>query len=68
MRVVQVVEFVSENPAFDGTMTMTWAITPLDIGSRVEIKADDVPDGITAADHAAGLSSSLEKLAAYLER
>jgi uncharacterized protein YndB with AHSA1/START domain len=68
VRVVQAVEFESENPAFDGTMTMTWAITPLDIGSRVEIKAEDVPDGITSADHAAGLSSSLEQLATYLER
>jgi uncharacterized protein YndB with AHSA1/START domain len=68
-RVVQAVEFASEDPAFDGTMTMTWAITPLDdTGSRVEIKAEDVPDGIAAADHAAGLSSSLEKLATYLER
>lgn len=67
-RVVQAIQFASEDPAFHGTMTMTWEITPLDTGSRVEIRAEDVPDGITAADHAAGLSSSLDKLAAYLER
>jgi hypothetical protein len=31
---------------------------PVDVRSRVDIRADDVPDGINAADHAAGLSSS----------
>jgi uncharacterized protein YndB with AHSA1/START domain len=66
MRVVQQVEFVSEDPAFRGTMTMTWEVTPVDAGSRVDITAVDVPKGIDAADHAAGLSSSLDNLAAYL--
>ena len=68
VRVVQQIEFVSEDPAFHGTMTMTWEVTGVDAGSRVEIRAEDVPDGINAADHAAGLSSSLDNLAAYVER
>jgi hypothetical protein len=55
---------VSEDPASDGTMTMTWEVTPVDARSRVDIRADDVHDGINAADHAAGLSSSLDNLAA----
>jgi hypothetical protein len=33
----------------------------------VEIRADDVPSGITAEDHTAGMASSLANLAAYLE-
>jgi hypothetical protein len=66
--VVQAVEFVSDDPSYAGTMTMTWAITAVDTGTRVEIRADDVPDGISAEDHAAGLASSLANLAAYLER
>ena len=37
-------------------------------GRRVDIVAEDVPDGISAEDHAAGLASSLTKLAAYLQR
>lgn len=37
-------------------------------GTRVEIRADDVPSGISAEDHAEGLASSLANLAAYLER
>ena len=67
VRVVQAVDFVSDDPSYAGTMTMTWEVTPVDTGTRVEIRADDVPDGISAEDHAAGLSSSLENLAAYLQ-
>src|SRR4051794_40950434 len=66
-RVVQAVDFVSDNPAFVGTMTMTWGVRAVDGGTRVEITADDVPDGISANDHAAGLTSSLENLASYME-
>ena len=66
-RVVQVVDFVSDDPAFAGTMTMTWAVRAVDGGTRVEVTADDVPDGIAADDHAAGLTSSLDNLAGYVE-
>ena len=34
----------------------------------VDIVAEDVPDGISSADHAAGLASSLTNLAAYVEQ
>jgi uncharacterized protein YndB with AHSA1/START domain len=67
-RVVQAVDFVSDDSAFAGTMTMTWQVTAEPDGARVEIRADDVPAGISAEDHAAGLTASLANLAAYLER
>ncbi len=67
-RVVQAVDFVSDDPAYAGTMIMTWEITAADAGTRVNVVAEDVPDGISAADHAAGLASSLANLAAYVER
>lgn len=66
-RVVQAVDFVSDDPAFAGTMLMTWAVHAVDDGTRVEFIADDVPTGISADDHAAGMASSLENLAQYLE-
>ena len=66
-RVVQAVDFVAEDPAFAGTMTMTWTVEPTEHGTRVEIVADDVPDGITAEDHAAGMASSLDNLARHVE-
>jgi uncharacterized protein YndB with AHSA1/START domain len=68
VRVVQAVEFVSDDPAFDGTMSMTWEVTAVDEGTRVEITAADVPDGISAEGHAVGLESSLDNLAMYVQR
>jgi uncharacterized protein YndB with AHSA1/START domain len=67
-RVVMAVDFVSDDPAYAGTMTMTWEVTAVDTGTRVDIRADDVPVGIRSEDHAAGLASSLANLAAYVER
>lgn len=66
-RVVQEVDFVSEDLSFAGTMVMTWSVTAAGDGTRVDIVADRVPDGITAEDHAAGMASSLENLAAHVE-
>ena len=66
-RVVQEVDFVSDDPAFAGTMRMTWCVRPSDVGTCVEFIAEHVPDGISAEDHAVGMASSLENLAAYLE-
>lgn len=65
-RVVQAVDFVSDDPAFAGTMTMTWSVEPAGSGTQVEFRADHVPPGISAEAHAAGLASSLQNLAAYL--
>jgi uncharacterized protein YndB with AHSA1/START domain len=67
-RVIHAVDFVSDDPAYAGTMTMTWELTAVEAGTRVDIIAEDIPDGISAADHAAGLTSSLAKLAAHLEQ
>jgi len=67
-RVVQAVDFVSDDPAYAGTMIMNWEVSAAGAGTRVSIVAEDVPDGISAEDHAAGIASSLAKLAAYLEQ
>jgi len=66
-RVVQAVDFVADDPAFAGTMTMTWNLDASNEGTRVEVTAEDVPDGIAAEDHAAGMTSSLDNLARYVE-
>jgi uncharacterized protein YndB with AHSA1/START domain len=65
-RVVQAIDFTSDAPSFAGTMTMTWSVTTVPGGTRVDMRADDVPPGISAEDHAAGMSSSLANLADYL--
>ncbi len=65
-RVVYTVDFVSTDAGFAGTMTMSWQLTPVDGATRVDITAEDVPDAISAADHAAGMASSLDNLAVFL--
>ena len=67
VRIVQEVDFVSDDPAFAGTMIMTWEVVAAEGGTRVDITAADVPDGISADDHAVGLASSLANLATYVE-
>jgi uncharacterized protein YndB with AHSA1/START domain len=65
-RIVEAVDFVAEDPAFAGTMTLTWELAGDDAETRVEIRAEGVPEGISAEDHAVGLAQSLENLAAYV--
>ncbi|MGH9084034.1 MAG: SRPBCC family protein [Acidimicrobiales bacterium] len=67
VRVAQQIDFESDDPSFAGTMTMTWDLSSVDGGTLVEITADDVPDGISAEDHAVGMASSLANLAAHLQ-
>ena len=66
-RVVEAVDFVSDDPSLAGTMTMTWALAEVPGGTYVSVTATGVPDGVGREDHAAGLRSSLDNLAAYLE-
>lgn len=66
-RVVQQFAFSSPDPAFAGTMTMTWTLAPHDDGTRLVVTAEDVPAGIAPQDHEAGMASSLANLAALLE-
>jgi uncharacterized protein YndB with AHSA1/START domain len=66
-RVVQTAVFEADDPAFAGTMTMTWSLEPAGDGTEVTVTATDVPAGIDQAQHEAGIASSLANLAAYLE-
>jgi uncharacterized protein YndB with AHSA1/START domain len=65
-RVVEEAEFVSEDLAFAGTMTMTWSLEPDHGGTRVTITATGVPDGISSTDHQEAFASTLRNLDAYL--
>lgn len=62
--IVQAGTFESDDPAFAGTMTMTWRLEDTADGTRVTITAENVPAGISKEDHDAGLASSLANLAA----
>lgn len=64
--VVQAVDFESADPAFAGTMTMTWEVQPDAGGTRITLRAEDVPAGISERDHLDGFGSSLDQLEEYL--
>ncbi|HET8729337.1 MAG TPA: SRPBCC family protein [Alphaproteobacteria bacterium] len=66
-RVVQAIEFESDDPAFAGAMTMTWSLAAVPEGTEVTILCENVPEGIRPEDHDAGLRSTLENLAAFTE-
>lgn len=65
-QVVTAADFSSPDPALAGTMTMTWSLRAVAGGTEVSLVADDVPDGISASDHAVGMASSLDQLAAFV--
>jgi len=64
--IVQTAVFDAEDPAFAGTMRMTWSFEPAEGGTRVAITCEDVPQGIRKQDHLQGLKSSLANLASYV--
>ncbi|CCE08949.1 conserved hypothetical protein [Bradyrhizobium sp. STM 3843] len=65
--IVQAVDFVSDRPEFAGTMTMTWALSAAADGTLVSLLAENVPVGISRADHELGMASTLENLARHVE-
>jgi uncharacterized protein YndB with AHSA1/START domain len=65
-KIVEAVDFVADDPAFAGTMTLTWSLRPAGGGADVTVTAADVPSGISQKDHEEGLASSLENLARFL--
>ena len=67
VRVVHEVDFESDDPSFGGTMTMTWELTVVEGGTRVDLIAEGVPEGISAEDHAEGLAASLANLSSSVE-
>ena len=67
-RITQSVEFESGDPAFAEEMMITWSIEPTPEGAMVRVTAADVPSGISKEDHDAGLRSSLDNLARFVDR
>lgn len=67
-RIEQDVTFDSKDPRFAGVMKMTWSFQPVAEGTDVTVEASNVPHGITPEDHHAGLTSTLENLARFVEQ
>jgi uncharacterized protein YndB with AHSA1/START domain len=66
-RVVELVRFDADHPAFHGEMRLTTRFAPVADGTRVTMTAEHVPVGIGKSDHEAGIAASLRKLALLTE-
>lgn len=66
-RVVEVLEFETEDPALLGTMTMTTTLTDVDGGTEVLVVHEGIPDSIPAADNETGTRMALANLARLVE-
>ena len=65
--IAQTVTFDSDDTAFAGEMKITWTFMPVPEGTRVDVRCENVPKGISPEDHAVGLASSLANLAKFCE-
>lgn len=66
VRLAWVTSFAGATDEHAGEMTMEWTLAAIDDGTRVTVEARDVPPGISAEDHAAGMSASLRQLARHV--
>lgn len=66
-KIVEIVTFESDDPAFAGELKFTTTLTAVASGTEVDVKAENVPAGITREDHQAGMDSSLQNLAEFTE-
>lgn len=66
-RIVEAVEFETDDPAMQGEMTITISLADADGGTDLLAVHDDLPPGLSAADNETGWRMSLGKLAALVE-
>lgn len=66
-KIVEAVEFESEDPAFAGEMTITVSLADADGGTEITFLCQDIPKGIRPEDNEQGCKESLQKLAALIE-
>jgi uncharacterized protein YndB with AHSA1/START domain len=68
-RVVQVMEFETDDPLMQGEMRVTYSLSDGGDGETEVVGVhENVPAGVDPADNELGWSMSLAKLAAYVER
>jgi len=67
-KVVQVVEFETDDPAMQGEMTITYGLADADGGTHLTGAHENLPPGLSPADNELGWNMSIAKLAALVER
>lgn len=66
-KIVESIQFDSQDAAFSGEMMMEIKLEPIKIGTRVTFVFKNIPKGIDPKDNEAGTKSTLEKIAKYVE-
>jgi uncharacterized protein YndB with AHSA1/START domain len=66
-KIVQAINFDSDDIAFSGEMTMEINFKPEENGTRVTVLFKNIPPGIRPEDNEAGTELTLDKLAIYVE-
>jgi uncharacterized protein YndB with AHSA1/START domain len=66
-KVVQVVEFETDDPAVQGEMTITYTLADVAEGTQLTGVHENLPPGVDGAANELGWSMSLAKLAALVE-
>jgi uncharacterized protein YndB with AHSA1/START domain len=66
-KIVQAINFNSNDPAFSGEMIMEVRLEAVDNSTNVTILFTNIPEGIRPEDNEAGTESTLNKLARYVE-
>lgn len=66
-RVVETMEFETDDPSMHGAMTVTFVLTDVDGDTDLLAIHDNVPPGIAPADNELGRQMSLSKLATLVE-
>ncbi|QJU60615.1 ATPase [Sphingomonas sp. AP4-R1] len=66
-KIVEELVFEGADPRFMGKMTLTTTLKAVANGTKVSFQAEQVPSGISEADHVAGMEFALKNLAFLLE-
>ena len=67
-RIIQAIEFESDDADYSGEMRMTVDLVEARPGTRLTIDFDNIPPGIALEDNRRGTEMSLEKLAVLVDR
>jgi uncharacterized protein YndB with AHSA1/START domain len=65
-KIVEVIEFESQDPRFAGEMTMTTSLTDTGEGTEITVLCEDIPAGIRPEDNEVGTQQALQKLATLI--
>ncbi len=66
-KVVEVLEFETDNPAMQGEMRITMELVDVPGGTEIRAVHEEIPSGVSPADNELGWRLSLAKLAALVE-